>query len=713
MLNPLHKNALLSTFLHIESRLNEMEPLLAQGKRPSPLDQHVHDLSPTEAKVVEDYFARIRSTMVTCLEKHGIPIEVHRVGLRWSLQTGLNFLGVAVAEFSPDRLRGYGELDDAGRQEVLSIQQEIDRLLDRVVAYLSDRLGHNLPERIARLDAAPGSVAMLSLLNRIVMRWQLVEFRPSIDTIVQRLESPQFEIAVFGRVSSGKSSLLNHIAGSAILPVGVTPVTAVPTRLVRGRALSATVSFAEFGPRSVDPKQLAEYASEEKNRGNHKHVTGIIVEIPSPRLREGVVLVDTPGIGSLATSGSAETFAYLPRCDLSVVLIDAGSTLNQDDLLLLRDLYEAGIPAQVLLSKADLLAAEDRERFLQYIREQLRQELNLDMAIHPVSVMGKDAALLDCWFEQEIEPLWERHRTLTEQSLHRKIARLRESVTAVLRTLLAKRDGRAPVGADGRQLKAAERLLDEADAAIQRAETRHRDWSADEAALVEIILQDAAKALVESARKANGKDHKSLMQVIQESLVQVGQMAREVVTGLQKTLSRVLETLEKTSPLATADTAAIRNAPLGGLPVIDLSPLSAKCNCSIPGWATLVPKMAHWMARRAVDAQLADQLRQSVRLYNAQVRAWLKTSIFSVVEPYQSQAEVFREQLRRMTAPGDESDATTNAGDLLRDLQELDQAGAAESNTAENEASHPQSAGGERAPERSPRDATTTASNTK
>jgi len=89
MLSPLHKNALLSTFLHIESRLNEMEPLLAQGKRPSPLDQHVPDLSPTEAKVVDDYFARIRSTMVTCLEKHGIPIEVRRVGLRWSLQTSL------------------------------------------------------------------------------------------------------------------------------------------------------------------------------------------------------------------------------------------------------------------------------------------------------------------------------------------------------------------------------------------------------------------------------------------------------------------------------------------------------------------------------------------------------------------------------------------------------------------------------------------------
>jgi GTP-binding protein EngB required for normal cell division len=649
--------------------------------------------------------------MLTCLEKHGIPVEVHRVSLRWSLQTNVNFLSVTVAEVGPEQLRGYGALDDAGRQEVLSIQQELDRLLDRVAAYLSERLGHDLPERLARLQAAPGSVAMLRLLDQIVMRWQLVEFRPTIDTIVQRLESPQFEIAVFGRVSSGKSSLLNHIAERDVLPVGVTPVTAVPTRLVRGDLPRALVHFAETGPRSVDPQELAEYASEEKNHGNHKHVTGITVKIPSRRLREGVVLVDTPGIGSLATSGSAETFAYLPLCDLSVVLIDAGSTLNQEDISLLRDLYEAGIPAQVLLSKTDLLSADDRQRVLQYIRDQLRQELNLDVAVHPVSTLGTDAALLDRWFEEEIEPLWERHRTLTEESLHRKIARLRESVLAVLRTLLAKRHGRAPVGGDGRQLKAVERLLDEADAAIQQAETRHRDWSRDEAALVETILQDAAKALVESARKADTKGDKLMMQVIQKSFVQIGQMAREIVTTLQKTLSHSLETLEKTLPLAKADTAAIRNAPLGGLPVIDLSPLSGKCNGSIPGWATLVPKMAHRMARRAVDAQLADQLRQSVRLYNAQLRAWLKTSLSSVVEPCRSQAEVFREQLRRMTT-GAEPNTATDAADLLRDLRELEQAGSGERNTpVGEEASRPPSADGEGASNRSPHGPTASASN--
>ena len=419
-----------------------------------------------------------------------------------------------------------------------------------------------------------------------------------------------------------------------------------------------------------------EYASEEKNPGNYKHVTGIVVAVPSPRLGEGVVLVDTPGIGSLATSGSAETFAYLPRCDLSVVLIDAGSNLNDDDLSLLRTLYEAGIPAQVLLSKADLLKPDDRQRVLQYVREHLRQELNLDLTVHPVSIVGQDAALLDAWFEREIEPLWERHRGLTEKSLHRKIAGLRESVIAVLKTLLAKRRGTYPRSYDGAELRMVERLLDDADAAIERAEARRREWSADATALVAVILQDTAKALVESSRQSNPTGSSPVAQVVQQKFVEIGQMAREVTVNLQRTLIRILESLAKTAPLAASDTTSIRNAALAGLPAVDLAPLLGNCDCTIPRWALVVPGIAPWMARRIVDSRLAAQLEQCVRLYSTQLQVWLRDSIAELIEPYRSQAEVFREQLRRMTTSEAGSGETADTAQLVADLRELEEAGA-------------------------------------
>jgi hypothetical protein len=159
---------------------------------------------------------------------------------------------IAVSEMGPERLRGYGPLDPRGAQAAVKVQQDLHRLIDRLGAYLCEGLGRDLPGRLARLEAAPASVATLTALDRVITRRGLVEYRPLLDRLVRRLEEPpRFEVAVFGRVSSGKSSLLNHVAGLDVLPVGVTPVTAVPTRLVRGERPAAVVSFAEVQPRTV------------------------------------------------------------------------------------------------------------------------------------------------------------------------------------------------------------------------------------------------------------------------------------------------------------------------------------------------------------------------------------------------------------------------------------------------------------------------------
>lgn len=72
------------------------------------------------------------------------------------------------------------------------------------------------------------------------------------------------------------------------------------------------------------------------------------------RVPAGLRFLDTPGIGSLSQSGPAQAFAWLPRCDLGVVLVAAGNPVGTDDLALLTGLTRAGITARVLLSKSDV-----------------------------------------------------------------------------------------------------------------------------------------------------------------------------------------------------------------------------------------------------------------------------------------------------------------------------------------------------------------------
>ena len=107
--------------------------------------------------------------------------------------------------------------------------------------------------------------------------------------------------------------------------------------------------------------------------------------------------------------------AYLPQCDLGVVLIGAGSPLNDEDLSTILRLYEAAIPVKVLLSKADPLSPSDLESALQYTARQLRAHLGVEIGVHPVSTAPSHTHLLEQWFSLEIAPLYEKHQQLARE----------------------------------------------------------------------------------------------------------------------------------------------------------------------------------------------------------------------------------------------------------------------------------------------------------
>ena len=99
--------------------------------------------------------------------------------------------------------------------------------------------------------------------------------------------------------------------------------------------------------------------------------------------------------------------------------------------------------------------------------EQLKQKLGLDLPVHPVSAVGADESLLLRWYDSEVSPLLERHQSLAEASLRRKIASLSESVATSLESLRLRGGASENLQVEG--LAEARRLFDEADEAIRRA----------------------------------------------------------------------------------------------------------------------------------------------------------------------------------------------------------------------------------------------------
>lgn len=152
--NPLQKQGLLFGCLDVHQRMAELEALLIQAEQPTMFTRYVSDLSPVEQRVLRDYFARIREVMSSLLRAHDVPLKGDRISLRWTATTALSFLQVAVAEISPGKLRGYGELAPEGKTAALRMQQELARLLDQAAQALPRDSGSDFAGRMAQLEAS-------------------------------------------------------------------------------------------------------------------------------------------------------------------------------------------------------------------------------------------------------------------------------------------------------------------------------------------------------------------------------------------------------------------------------------------------------------------------------------------------------------------------------------------------------------------------------
>ena len=225
----------------------------------------------------------------------------------------------------PNPIAGIVEVEEAAGHVLRGFVVDLRRAVEHLGVFLSGAAGSSFQGRLERLERDGRETNALREIQQTVEEHGLVEFRAALNLILERMESDWFEIALFGRVSSGKSSLLNHVLGSEVLPVGVTPVTALPTRLLYGAQAELSVEYGDRPQELLPVTRLVDFVSEQGNPGNRRHVSRVDVYLPAPRLRGGICFVDTPGIGSLAGVGTEEALAYLPRCDLGVNLVDAES----------------------------------------------------------------------------------------------------------------------------------------------------------------------------------------------------------------------------------------------------------------------------------------------------------------------------------------------------------------------------------------------------
>jgi GTP-binding protein EngB required for normal cell division len=663
VLNSNHVACLRATFRSVDESLAHAVALLDSSRDGSPFSELAHDATPVQRKVVMDYVSRIRAEMRSFLESNGAPLSEPMRSSVWAARTAILMAVVAVEELGPKYMRGYGEVLPEDSKALTAAVAQITDLLDRILAYLSHGPGRDLQARLKRITAVTDEIALLRKLERVITEYGLVEYRGTLEMLLDRIEARTCEIAVFGRVSSGKSSLLNYLLNTDVLPVGVTPVTGVPINIVYATRSRATISFAESQPIEAPPEQLVEYASEQRNPGNHKHVTRIVVGLPADRLRQGITIVDTPGVGSLASSGAAESMAYLPRCDLGIVLVDAGSTLVPDDVALVELLLQAGATVQVLLSKSDLLNDLERTRAMDYAKAQLRDQLCMDVPVYAISVRGEAAALCHHWSEAVLAASLAQHNRLAEESLRRKVATLRDSVETTLRD---RRRGQSPV-MDIAAWQISNRRLTEATMLVDATLAEFRSAMKSPGSLTELVFKDVVDSLSTSDVPvvADGTLAEHISNVLS---VYSSDMATDRVAVLRHVQSELTQALRSVSEAMQNEFKPDAQVAIVGMPALSVARERLK--------VALKPTWRRILGRRAIAQNFRKQLDSTVRgevlevldRYGKALDGWCQNLLQKMRCEFVAKADFYRASAARPRT------AFTESVEMRDDLDELTEA---------------------------------------
>ena len=202
--------------------------------------------------------------------------------------------------------------------------------------------------------------------------------------LIDRLENKKITIAVIGQFKRGKTTLINTILGERLLPVGIVPITAAITRIEYAEpeetcdTSMATVYFTNGLSQQVPAADLHLYISEQENRDNERGVAEVELQTNADFLKDGLTLVDTPGVGSVHENNSKSAMDFARESDGVIFMISVDSPLNQIEVDFLRKVRRFAGKFYFVVNKIDRVDEEELDEYLDYCRDLIVAIMELD-----------------------------------------------------------------------------------------------------------------------------------------------------------------------------------------------------------------------------------------------------------------------------------------------------------------------------------------------
>lgn len=250
------------------------------------------------------------------------------------------------------------------------------------------------PSRLAALSERASTLA--NNVRRAGQRHGRTDLAQRITAEASRWGDAASTVVVLGQVGAGKTQLVNALTGGAAgLPTG-DGGTACVTAVRAATVPRAAITRFDSGTTEADVGEVRRSLTWDGLAGRTPPDAAAL-DLPAPRMLDGLMLVDTPGVNGVDQIAGRRALAASERADALVYVVDASSPLNASELATLVEAARRVSAVAVVVSRID------RFRGWRTIVADAAAAIRDQPALDGAVVLGVSSRLADAAFAPDLD----------------------------------------------------------------------------------------------------------------------------------------------------------------------------------------------------------------------------------------------------------------------------------------------------------------------